>query len=380
MALLEWLEARLAARLERRVRDARDLLADVVGALREERRVLEKWREGQTGAEEARRAIYLAEVVAEAASAMSGELLELRAQMVGFAGRPYEAEALRQIVAWLERFVALYLERVEELRGEVEERLNELAAPRFVQALGACREVVLAERALLPPGLRGGALREVGEILGEAERFFRRGGALAGLARLIEESSRQVALKIHRHLRELERRGARRGDLKAAISMVARLEVDGDRIVAWQNALVAAAHMRAAPVAPEGRARPPAPRQHAPPTGDESRGASRPLRRKETRREEVRSLRARRLAELGGWIGEAILGARDRVRLAEVAGGLGAGAARRLVELGKAWHLGGGRALPAVGVAVEAAPGRALLAAEGECLDAPDCVIDRRRP
>jgi hypothetical protein len=151
---------------------------------------------------------------------------------------------------------------------------------------------------------------------------------------------------------------------------------EGDDVVMWQNALVAAAQVRVVPVAPEGRARPPAPRQHAP---AEAAAAVRPLRRKESVRGDVRSLRARRLAELGEWVAAHVLGGEGRARLSEVAASLGEGAARRIIDLGKAWHLGGGRSLAQVGVGLEAAGGPVVVAAEGEALEAPDWIAERRR-
>jgi hypothetical protein len=377
LALLEWLEARLAARVQGRARDGRDRLADVAGALRELRRVLSAWRDGQHGGEEARRAMYLAERVVEIAAAMSDEVLELRAEMIFFAGRPFDAAALRELLAWLEQFVAIYLVRLEELRGEVEDRLREVSAPRFVQALEECRAALLGERALVPPSLRGGAVREAGDLLSDAAGFFRAGGRLADLVRLVEESARQVALKIHRHLRELERRSARRADLRAAVRLVAALPeaAAGEPLCAWAGSIVAAAHLRTAAIPVEGRARPPSPRRYAQSGGAER--ASRPLQRKRLGREEARALEARRLAELGDWIERAVLGGQAQVRLSEVAGGLGESAPRRLVDLARARHLSGGRKLARVGVTITAASGRAVVTAGDEGLDAPDCEVAR---
>jgi hypothetical protein len=130
VALLEWLEARLAAKLAGRVGDSRDRLADVVGHLREVRRVLDDWRAGQRGPDQARRVLYLIEAAGDALDDVSTELLAFRAEMLAFASRPYDVGSLRAILSWLERYVAVYLRRLEELRTEISSRLQELEVPR----------------------------------------------------------------------------------------------------------------------------------------------------------------------------------------------------------------------------------------------------------
>ncbi len=158
VALLEWLEARLAAKLAGRVGDSRDRLADVLGHLRELRRVLDEWRDGARDPDPARRALYLVEAIGDAIDAVGTELLAFRGEMLAFASRPYDVDALRAILAWLERYVAVYLRRVEELRAEVATRLRELAAPRHQGALDECHAAVVAERAAAPRALAAAAV------------------------------------------------------------------------------------------------------------------------------------------------------------------------------------------------------------------------------
>lgn len=150
VALLEWLEARLAAKLAGRVGDSRDRLEDVVGHLRELRRVLDAWRGGEREPDRARRALYLIEAIGDTIDAVGGELLAFRAEMLGFASRPYDLDALRAILAWLDRYVAVYVARLQALRDDIAARLTDLAAPRYRDALAACGAAVADERALAP--------------------------------------------------------------------------------------------------------------------------------------------------------------------------------------------------------------------------------------
>ena len=376
LAMIEWLEGRLAAALDGRARDSRNLLADVVGALKEARRVLEAWRKGERGLEAARRAYYLLEVAAGAIGGVSEELLGFRAEMILFAQRPYDVGALREILAWLERYVQLYLGRLRELRVNIRDRLAALSAPRFRQAWAECRAELEREREAAPRFVRARApLRGEAELLDAAERFFRHEGRLAELCRHIDDSARAVVLKMHRHVRELERRSARLEDLRATIAGLAAQPAEDDpRYAAYINDVLASAHgrfdRRAGTVG--HRVAPPAPRKHELPAS--RRAAARPLADKQVAAAEARALRAKALAELGRWVHARLLAGRGRVRLS--AAGLDqAGDARRVMDVARARHLADGRHLAALDVRIEPAEGRARVGGAGDGLDAPDAAI-----
>ncbi|HVV81689.1 MAG TPA: DUF2397 family protein, partial [Kofleriaceae bacterium] len=258
VALLEWLEARLAAKLAGRAGDSRDRLQDVLGHLRELRRVLDDWRGGAHSADAARRALYLVEATSDAIDEVGAELLTFRAEMLAFASRPYDVDALRAILGWLERYVAVYVRRIDELRSEIAGRLHDLATPRHRAALDHCHAVVIEDRAAAPRALRAAAVVPPGERIGAHAAFFAAGGVLAGLSARIDESARAVVLKMQHHLRELERRSARLADLRAAIHAVAAGPTHDPRLAELGRGLVAAAHVhldrrpgtRAQPVAP----------------------------------------------------------------------------------------------------------------------------------
>ncbi len=376
VAMLEWLEARLAAKLAGRVGDSRDRLADVVGHLREVRRVLDEWRGGDRGADPARRAMYLIEVISDAIDEVGTELLAFRAEMLAFASRPYDIDALRAILAWLERYVAVYVRRLEELRSEVATRLRDLDAPRYQAALEECRAVVAGERAAAPRALQAAAVVPPGERIVAHAAFFATTGMLAALCARIDESARAVVVKMQRHVRELERRSARLADLRAAIRAVAACPAQDPRLAELGHTLIAAAHIHVdrRPASATHPMAPPMPRSHsrtAPAAG------SRPLARKRGSLEAVRELAARRQATLGAWLGEVTAGA-DRVQLS-AAGLTGAEAPRRWLDVARAALLAGGRPLREIGFALEPAAGEAVLGDETCGLAAPDCWITRRR-
>ena len=376
-ALLEWLEARASARVEGRVRDGRDLLADVLGFLGEARRLCDRFRAGEASPDDPRRVFALLEAVADAIDAIARELGSFRAEMTAFASRPYDLATLRQILGWLGRYVELYLDRVEALRADLEERMAALAAPRYRAALSGCRQAVVDERAAMPSLARGsGPLPETDVLIDRAARFFRAGGQLAELRRHIAVAARGVLRKMHRHLVELERRSARRADLRAAITALCGAERPVDT-AALVTGLVASGHLRTVRdrTGVDDRIAPPAPRRHQ---GDPARrSAARPLRRKRRAIDDVRALRGKRLAELGRWIDTGLLGEADQVLLSERA--LPAEDLRRWMEVARALHLGGGRDAARLPADFEPAPGQAVLGDEDEGLLAPDYLIRRER-
>lgn len=293
VALIEWLEARLAAVVEGRVRDSRDRLADIVGALKEYRRLLDSWRRGERDPDIARRCYYLLELVADTALSISDELLAFRAQMVAFSQRPYDVGALREILAWLERYVDLYIRRVHELRTDIRDRLAGVRAPRYVAAIDACAGALEAERAAAPRIARAPApLRAPAELMAAIDGFFRHGGRLLTLCRAIDDTARAVLVKMHRHVRELERRSARLDDLRGAIRALARSR--NDRAAGYADYLLASAHGRfeARPGSRGHRVAPPAPRSHQ--LAASRRAAVRALARKRATPDEARALRAGR--------------------------------------------------------------------------------------
>jgi hypothetical protein len=376
VALLEWLEARLAAKLDGRAGDSRDRLEDVLGHLREVRRVLEEWRGGARDGDRARRALHLIEAIGDAIDEVGSELLAFRGAMLAFASRPYDVAALRAILDWLERYVAVYVRRLEELRTDVAARLRELGAPRFQESLEACHALVAEERAAAPRALRAAAVIAPGERIAAHATFFSPGGMLAALCARIDESARAVVIKMQRHLRELERRSARLADLRAAIRLVAAAPARDPRLALLGRALVAAAHVRvdrrpgsaAAPHAP------PMPRTHtrvAPSVGVP------PLARKRGSLQAARDLAVRRRAELGAWLAAFTDGA-DRRQLATLPSSE-PGLPRRWLDVARAAHLGGGRALREAGFELETTTGEVSLTDDEGGLCAPDAWITRRR-
>jgi hypothetical protein len=376
VALLEWLETRLADRIEGRVKDSRDRLADVVALLKEARRLLDDWRRGDCDGEQARRVYYLIEAMADAVTGISEELVGFRAEMLAFSQRPYDIAALREILRWLERYVELYIRRVGELRIEVRDRVQGLRAPRYLRALVECHAVVEKERAHAPRFVRAsGPLRPVDDLLEGADRFFRHRGRLADLCHNIDESARSVVLKMHRHIRELERRNARLDDLRATRRVLAAQPAEID-VTGYVGYLVASAHgqfdVRAGSLG--HRVAPPTPRRHQ--LADERRADACPLPSKRAGPAEVRVLRAKALAELAAWLEVRVLAGRARVRLAEtdLAGGE---ELRRWMDVARARHLAGGKSVAPLGVVIEDTGDRVRLGDDPCGLDAPDCAIEQ---
>jgi hypothetical protein len=378
LAMLEWLEARLQARLEGRTLDSRDLLIDVVGAIRELARVVRHWHAGDRSEDAPRRALHLLTLIDERVHAIGEELLGFRGSMITFASRPYDLGALREILSFLERYVRVYLARIETLRSEIAARLDELAAPRLLRALGELHELLSRERAETPSPFRAhGVLRDPGETLEALRGFFAARGRLTTLCARIDESARAVLRKMHRHLKELERRSARLEDLRARMSELSALPAEaGDpRLAEFANALVGSAHGRfATRRVPEGeRLAPPLPRRQ---TASGARGERRPLREKALLPETARALRARRLAELGAWIERELLAGKSEVRLS-AATPSPEQLPRRWLDTARARHLDRGRDLARLRLTIDAAPGEVALGSGAAGLLAGNCTLRR---
>lgn len=384
VSLVEWLESRLAERLEGRRADGRDRLADVVSYLREAVRSLDEWRRADSPSiDVARRTVYVLGAVDDAIDEISEELLSFRAGMLAFTSRPYRIEALREILAWLASYVGRYLEKLAELRDVIDDRLRTLAQPRYRVALRTCRDALLADDARTPRSFRERrTIRDTDDQIDAQIAFFATEGRLARLCSHIETSASAVLRKIGRHLRELERRSARLGDLRAAIREVASFAATEDpRLGAFVRSLVASAHgtfLRSAPHDGE-RVRPPLPRAYRPPRDGRSPA---PLRPKAASPEAIRALRAARDAELAAWLRDRLLQGRSEVLLS-TADVSGSEAPRRWLDVARARHLGRGKALDRLGVSVDDANGTAIVGNDTIGLEAADAVVrarDARRP
>lgn len=364
VALLEWLEGRLLARLHARAGDNRDRLTDVAGHLRELTRGLARWRAAPGDPDDARRAVHLVELIGDTLDRVGGELIALRADLVAFAARPYQPARLAALLAWLERYVALYVERLAGLRGALAEQLAELEAPHHRAALAACQAALVAEHALVERAVGAAPIVDACARMAAHAAFFAAGGPLARLTGLVDAAGRAAIVRVRRHLRELERRSTRLADLGAAIATIAAGPERDPRRAAWHRALVASAQVRVdlRPATGAQRMAPPplrgATEPRAAPTAP-------PLARKRGSLEATRALAARQMVALRAWIDEA-LGPRPEVALAELAGGplAGGDGPRRWLDVARAAHLGRGAVLRQAGAALALTDGEIELGDE----------------
>jgi hypothetical protein len=376
VALLEWLEARAREPQGLALPDGRDVLTDILGQVRELRRVCDADGAEDVGRGEpasARRALHLLFTIEEGVEEITEELVSVRADMLGFASGAYDARALRPILAWLERYVAVHLAGLHALGEEIEAELGALSLR--TETLERHRAALETERAQMPRAIRPVAMPvDPTEQLAGLQAFFGASGRLAELCARTDGSVRDVLRRLHGHLRELERRSARRAELGRAIAWLTREETSGAAAQDWLARLLATARLQTVPIDGEGRCAPPLPRRHA---GRTTSGTPPLLTRKQERATEVRSSAQRRREELAAWLDASVLGERDRVRLSEL-GGAGVGGARAWIDLARARHLARGRGLSALGVRITSAEGVARVVGEAWALEQGDCVIQRR--
>ncbi len=384
VAMLSWLEAHAHAR-DRAVRtDGRDRLADVLGQLRELRRVSERVADGMAEpAEEPtrgtsadpRRAVHLSLLIDDGIDAIADELVAFRGEMLLFARSTYDATQLVRILGWLERYVTTYVSGISALAAEIEAELDASSEARTLAALDRCRAVLEAERSEAPASLRGMPLALApDEQLGAWKAFFRGGGRLSILCEQVESSAREVLRKMHAHLRVIERRSARRDDLARALTAVSEANATREQLALWTARLLGFTEAVWAHGAEGGRRAPPLPRRHGvepsrpPPILPEKRVGA-------TAAHELTNARHR---ELASWVERVVLaGGSAPVRLSDAVLD-GPDAARAWIRVARARHLGRGRGLSQLGVRITDAPGVAIVGDESSGLEAPNCVVERR--
>jgi len=221
-AFLLWLEARCRDDLEPNDTDTRDLLAELVGTLRETARLFHKTGAAAIDYEIARAVFYRLARMSALTDSVSQTLGDFNIRLLGFAASRYDAATARIILAELDRFLKNFLNRIHTLRTEITPEISKLRQGRHNARWQACLERMEEEsratshlmRTRLPPPER---------TLSGLAAFYAGGGALEKLCARVNTAGLLVWRKLYTHLRELERRSHRLEDLRLRTAEIARL-------------------------------------------------------------------------------------------------------------------------------------------------------------
>jgi hypothetical protein len=224
-AFLLWLEARRRDDLEPSDADTRDLLAELIGTLRETVRLFNKTGVETLDYETARGVFYRLSRMSALTDSVSVALGDFNVRLLGFASGRYDAPTARLILAELDRFLKQFLNRIHTLRTEITPEISKLRQARLSARWQACL-TKMEEESRATSHLMRTRLTAPEATLAELAAFYAAEGTLEQLCARVNVSALQVWRRLYTHLRELERRSHRLEDLRGRIGEIARLPAD----------------------------------------------------------------------------------------------------------------------------------------------------------
>lgn len=243
-AFLLWLEDRRRDDLQPDEPDTRDVLEELVGALRETARLMNRpGRESALDLDGARAIMYRLARMSALTFDASRSLGEFNVRLLGFVLNRYDIATARALTNELDHFLKRFLSRIYALRQEIVPELAKLRHSRYRARWQACVVQMEAERRATPHLLRARQHQDFDGELDALARFYAEGGSLEQLCTRVSASALLVWRKMYAHLRELERRSHRLEDLQARVREMALCPSEDARVAPFIHALLAPAHM-----------------------------------------------------------------------------------------------------------------------------------------
>jgi len=231
VSFLAWLEERLINDLEDSSDDARNLLMDVTGRLRETLRLLDRVtldiKEcGDDEIQTAKTVVYNADVLNNLTLSVSRKLTDLNAELIVFTLKNYDVEAASKTIKVIEYYLSTYLMQIHKLRQEITSHIDAVTGSNInVNKLNICTALVEKESENMPSSLFGSKKRtQPNLLLKHLSSFYEAGGQLDKLCERVNSSAMKVWGKINARLRELERSSTRLADLDARMKEMADFE------------------------------------------------------------------------------------------------------------------------------------------------------------
>ena len=228
-AFLLWLEERLQDDLEEKGNDARSLLEEVAGTLRELLRRLHKFQPAQTGEPEAltleaRGTLFQLAKLDGVTQEMNAVLSDFNARLQWFLQQRYDIGESLQILREIENYLHGFLEQLYRLRKELLPNLESAGQEKLVAKIRRCEEIMEAERRQTPHLLKAPRNQQPPSTLpARLLPFYADDGMMVGLCHRINASALEVGKRLHAHLRELERKNHRLEDLHDRLAEIAAL-------------------------------------------------------------------------------------------------------------------------------------------------------------
>ena len=243
---LVWLEERLLDDIEERIGDARDLLEEVAGTIRELARFIRSLHSQRRDPDEneARRILYQIGKLDQLTRDVGTTLSEFNARLLGFLVCDYDIETLRELLNSLNMYVEKYMTRIGILRETLLPDLKKINGPRSREKIEAAKNVLDLERRSAPREFRTRSeSADPLEIPVLLIRFYKNDGVLDTICHRINGSALKVWRRMSTHLKELERKSHRIEDLRERMAELA-VKPQGYVPVEWMERLLSWGHFR----------------------------------------------------------------------------------------------------------------------------------------
>jgi len=243
---LVWLEERLVDDIEEHISDARDLLEEVAGTIKELRRFFYTLQNQnrEPDENEARRILYQINKLDQLSHDVGSTLSEFNARLLGFLVCDYDIGILRELLNSMHLYVEKYLSRIGMVRETLLPDLKKINSAKLREKIQIAKKIMDQERLSAPREFRARSESadplEVPAIL---IRFYKNNGVLDAICHRINDSALRVWRRMSTHLKELERKSHRIDDLRARMMELAGKpeEYTPD---SWMQRLLSWGHMR----------------------------------------------------------------------------------------------------------------------------------------
>ncbi len=244
IAFLHWLEEQLQDDFTEPTTDARDLLEEICGTVKELGRLIRaQWRNGMNE-NAARRILFQIVKSHQITLDINASLGNFNARLLGFLTHDYRMHELRHLLAALSDYVEKYLKQIGQYREILVPLITTLTQPKTIRTLTEAYQVMESERRAAPQLFR--ATRTTANPTGipaSLFNFYRANGAMDEICRRVNRSALRVWKRVSSHLKELERKSHRLEDLRARMKDLSAQE-ESYVPQQWLNGLLSWGHIR----------------------------------------------------------------------------------------------------------------------------------------
>lgn len=172
------------------------------------------------------------------------EITEFGARIATFNASPFHLGTLPDIIDWLDRYVAHYLQRVAKESPTLYHRLSEWRQGESYALLRHAHDAARAHIASNPlAGPWVESLTTVDELLADVVPFFAPEGQFAEVCQRVNEHVRGLVRKIRQYVDDIRQRNIRVKALRRRTAEVMHLDEESlDEVREWLHALIGSSH------------------------------------------------------------------------------------------------------------------------------------------